>query len=236
MVMAGFLMPGLAGTASAQDASWCEAAEGQPAGTPINGYTVVYGSGGSGSQIVLSDGSGYLSGGSGNDVLCAWGGNNVLDGGSGNDVLIVMSGTGNTLLGGSGNDTLIGMVGDHFDGGSGANSQGYSQTLTVGVTPRQTMSDTFSIEGSGFSGDSSVYIEVSQLFSDTDPPITDYNSGTLFTDSEGQFNTWIDDGNYVVFGCTDTVRTLISVTIVATDNKTGGSVEKTFTYNEACVA
>jgi len=63
----------------------------------------------------------YLSGASGNDELCAWGGGNVLDGGSGNDVLIVMDGTGNTLLGGSGNDTLIGFEGDVFDGGSGNN-------------------------------------------------------------------------------------------------------------------
>lgn len=121
IVMAGLSMPGLSGTVSAQDANLCERADGQLAGTPIDGYTVAYGSGGAGSQIVLGYGDTSLTGGSGNDVLCAWGGGNTLDGGSGNDVLIVMSGLDNALYGGSGNDILIGMVDDYFDGGSGRN-------------------------------------------------------------------------------------------------------------------
>lgn len=87
----------------------------------IWGYTVAYGADGSGHQIVLGYGDTYLSGGSGNDALCAWGGGNTLDGNSGNDVLIVMEGTGNTLIGASGNDILIGYVDDVFDGGSGRN-------------------------------------------------------------------------------------------------------------------
>lgn len=128
MMTAALLVPGFGGTASAQDANWCTEAAGMTAGSDLYGYTVVYGSGGAGSQIVLSDGSGYLSGGSGNDVLCAWGGGNTLDGGSGNDVLIVMRGAGNMLLGGSGNDTLIGYAEDMFDGGSGRN-----ETLTSAI-------------------------------------------------------------------------------------------------------
>ena len=85
MMVAALLVPGFGSTASAQDANWCAEAASMGVGSELYGYAVVSGAGGSGSQIVLSDGSGYLSGGSGNDVLCAWGGGNTLDGGSGND-------------------------------------------------------------------------------------------------------------------------------------------------------
>ena len=126
MMTAALLVPAFGGPASAQNAvDLCDWATEVGAGATGYGYTVVNGSGGAGNQIVLSDGTGYLSGGSGNDVLCAWGGGNTLDGGSGNDVLIVMYGTGNTLLGGSGNDTMIGYQTDDFDGGSGRNSIEY---------------------------------------------------------------------------------------------------------------
>jgi len=134
ILMAGFLVPGMTGSVAAQDANLCEAANLANEGDKIQGYTVVYGSGGSGNQVVLGYGGAYLSGGSGNDVLCAWGGNNVLDGGSGNDVLIVMSGTGNELYGGSGNDTLIGIEGDVFDGGSGKNTLIANPAPTIFVT------------------------------------------------------------------------------------------------------
>jgi len=134
ILMAGFLVPGMTGSVAAQDANLCEAANLANEGDKIQGYTVVYGSGGSGSQIVLGYGDAYLSGGSGNDVLCAWGGGNVLDGGSGNDVLIVMSGTGNELYGGSGNDVLIGIEGDVFDGGSGKNTLIANPAPTIFVT------------------------------------------------------------------------------------------------------
>jgi len=120
LVMVGLFLPGMAG-AEPGLSGLCNRAHGAEAGTRIEGYTVVYGTGGSRNQIVLGYGGEYLSGGSGNDVLCAWNGGNMLDGGSGNDVLIVMSGYGNTLSGGSGNDTLIGYEGDILDGGSGSN-------------------------------------------------------------------------------------------------------------------
>jgi|GEM_PF-3404802 len=122
MVLAGLVLPGLGGVAAAQDASWCDQVYGAEAGTRFEGYTVVYGSGGSGSQIVLgTDGDDYLSGGSGNDILCGFGGNDVLDGGSGNDILVGGSGL-DELYGGSGNDTLYGTEMDYvLDGGSGRN-------------------------------------------------------------------------------------------------------------------
>lgn len=115
-------LPGSAMGVSAQGFDLCAGALENGEGA-FAGYTVVYGSGGSGNQIVLGslDGNDYLSGGSGNDVLCAWGSGNTLDGGSGNDVLIAVDGVGNMLLGGSGNDTLMGYANNTFDGGSGRN-------------------------------------------------------------------------------------------------------------------
>lgn len=70
LVEATFL-PGMAIGASAQNGGLCGPADEAESGTKIQGYTVVYGTGGSGSQIVLGYGDASLSGGSGNDVLCA---------------------------------------------------------------------------------------------------------------------------------------------------------------------
>jgi len=142
MLVAATFLPGAATGVAAQDANLCAGALANGEG-PYAGYTVVYGSGGSGSQIVLGslDGNDYLSGGSGNDVLCAWGSGNTLDGGSGNDVLIAVDGEGNVLRGGSGNDTLMGYVNNTFDGGSGRNDivpwepvADPSITVTIGTT------------------------------------------------------------------------------------------------------
>lgn len=120
MLVGATFLPGMAIGASAQDASLCDLAIEAGVGANVQGYTVVESTGGSGSQIVL--GHYNLSGGSGDDVLCALGGGgNILSGDSGNDLLIVMSGLGNEFYGGSGNDTMIGFAGDVFDGGSGNN-------------------------------------------------------------------------------------------------------------------
>lgn len=102
----------------------CEIAKSQGPGTTVEGRKVVLGTGGSGHQIVLSTdvGNMTLSGGSGDDLLCAWGGNNILDGGSGHDVLVVVEGANNTLIGGSGDDLMIGFEGDTFNGGTGKNT------------------------------------------------------------------------------------------------------------------
>lgn len=128
MLVAAFMVPGLAGTASAQDASLCDRALEAGAGAVVDGYTVVFLTGGSGSQIVLgTDGDDYLTGGGGHDVLCGLGGYDVLDGGSGNDLLVNGPG-GGELYGASGHDTMIGYEGDVFNGGSGRNE-------TVILTP-----------------------------------------------------------------------------------------------------
>jgi len=191
MMIAGLIGPTMATTASAQDASLCDAADGVAAGTKIQGYTVVYGNGGSGSQIVLGYGSAYLSGGSGNDILCAWGGGNTLDGGSGNDVLIVMSGAGNTLLGGSGNDTLIGFVGDVFDGGTGRNEQVQRQQLDIRVDRFIDDNRGFIVLGSGFTPGASVGLIV-DYYDIGDQWISSDSTRTTIlpiADSNGNFST-----------------------------------------------
>jgi hypothetical protein len=121
MMLVGLTMPGMAGSAAAVAGSdhICDRALSAGAGAVVDGLTVVWYTGGSGHQIVLGDGGSVLDGGSGHDVLCAWGGGNTLVGGSGNDSLFIMSGMGNALYGGSGNDTMIGNEGDTFDRGSG---------------------------------------------------------------------------------------------------------------------
>jgi|GEM_PF-1956472 len=134
MLAVATMIPGLAGPASAQSEATdlCSQARASGAGSVINGYPVVWLTGGSGDQIVLGpdEGGATLSGGSGNDLLCAWGGNNILDGGSGNDVLIARGG-GNMFLGGSGNDTMIGLDTDGFNGGSGRNTSGLLPPITI---------------------------------------------------------------------------------------------------------
>jgi Ca2+-binding RTX toxin-like protein len=85
------------------------------------GYALVYGSGGSGSQVVVgTEGDDWLDGGSGHDVLCGLGGNDILHGGSGHDQLVGGPGT-DELYGGSGNDTHYGTDTEVLDGGSGDN-------------------------------------------------------------------------------------------------------------------
>lgn len=123
LVMAAMLLPGFGEAVAAQDASLCDDALAvwQDDGTALGKYAIVEFTGGAGSQIVLGYGDATLSGGSGNDVLCAWGSGNILDGGSGNDLLVAREGPVNTFRGGSGNDTMIGVEGDSFDGGSGRN-------------------------------------------------------------------------------------------------------------------
>lgn len=110
--------------ASAQDSGLCNAALGivPDVGNTLEGYAVVSGSGGAGSQIVVgTDGPDYLTGGSGNDVLCGYAGDDVLDGGSGNDVLVGGQGY-DELYGGSANDGLYGSQADVLNGGSGRNN------------------------------------------------------------------------------------------------------------------
>lgn len=138
MMLVGLTMPGLAGSAGAVAGSdhICDRALAAGAGAVVDGLTVVWYTGGSGHQIVLGDGGSVLDGGSGHDVLCAWGGGNTLVGGSGNDSLFVMSGMGNALYGGSGNDTMIGYEGDTFDKGSGKD---YIQYIQVPRTLVATM-------------------------------------------------------------------------------------------------
>lgn len=125
MLAAAMVIPGLAGTASAQSGATdlCDEARMAGSGSVVAGLPIVWLTGGSGNQIVLGpdEGGAWLSGGSGNDVLCAWGSGNTLDGGSGNDVLVAPDG-GNAFLGGSGNDTMIGVEGDDYNGGSGRNT------------------------------------------------------------------------------------------------------------------
>lgn len=110
--------------ASGQDSDLCYAALGivPDVGNTWEGYTVVSGSGGAGSQIVVgTDGPDYLTGGSGNDVLCGYGGDDVLEGGSGHDELVGGPGY-DELYGGSGNDALYGSETDVLNGGSGRNN------------------------------------------------------------------------------------------------------------------
>jgi hypothetical protein len=115
-----------ASAASAQsygDALCAEALAAAQAGTThFQGYEIVWGSGGSGSQVVLgTDGTDVLSGGSGNDLLCGFGGDDTLYGGSGNDILVGGLGA-DQLYGESGGDTLYGDAFDTvLDGGTGRN-------------------------------------------------------------------------------------------------------------------
>lgn len=112
---------GIAGVTTHPAEDLCTTARTQGPGTTLNGYRVVLQTGGSGAEIVLGDDRGgmTLSGGSGNDIVCAFGGTNTLDGGSGNDTLVVVTGTGNKLAGRSGADVLIGMSDDTFTSGPG---------------------------------------------------------------------------------------------------------------------
>jgi hypothetical protein len=104
--------------------------------TSFQGYEIVYGSGGSGSQVVLgTEGDDILSGGSGNALLCGFGGNDVLHGGSGNDILVGGSGW-DQLYGESGGDTLYGEQGEVLDGGTGRNT-----TILVTYAPPTTCPD-----------------------------------------------------------------------------------------------
>lgn len=115
-------MPGVfSASVSAQDSNLCDAALDvvPDIGNWLEGYEVVSGSGGSGSQIVVgTDGPDYLTGGSGNDILCGYGGDDILEGGSGNDVLVGGEGD-DALYGGSGNDTFYASETDLVDVGSG---------------------------------------------------------------------------------------------------------------------
>lgn len=116
------LLPSGAAAQGQGDAICTEAIASAQSGTgAYAGYQLVFGSGGSGSQVVIgTEGNDVLEGGSGDDVLCGLGGDDVLRGGSGNDILV--GGPGNDRLeGGSSNDTLYGTEGERLDGGSGAN-------------------------------------------------------------------------------------------------------------------
>lgn len=113
----------LPGAASAQDSGICDRALDYvpDVGNWLEGYEVVSGSGGAGSQIVVgTDGPDYLTGGSGDDILCGYGDADILEGGSGNDILVGGGGI-DGLYGGSGNDTLYGTSDETLDGGSGRN-------------------------------------------------------------------------------------------------------------------
>ncbi|MBA2453704.1 MAG: hypothetical protein H0V47_11070 [Chloroflexia bacterium] len=145
----GMLLPGIlaAQPAAAQsdgDALCAEAlAAAQAGATHFQGYEIVWGSGGSGIQVVLgTDGPDVLSGGSGNDLLCGFGGDDTLYGGSGNDILAGGPGV-DQLYGESGGDTLYG---DAFDpvlnGGTGRN-----QVIVTQPTLMVTFSD---LKDSGF--------------------------------------------------------------------------------------
>ncbi|TNC62135.1 calcium-binding protein [Rubellimicrobium roseum] len=89
----------------------------------------IFGRGTGGNDSLGVDGSGYLAGGGGNDVLTGNGRSNVLNGGSGNDRLRAEGGS-DALSGGDGRDVLLGQSGhdslrggngdDTLDGGSGA--------------------------------------------------------------------------------------------------------------------
>jgi hypothetical protein len=119
MLLGTLLVPG---TAAAQQ-GWDPCGDAS-IGVYPDGYQVIFGSGGGGSQIVLgTDGPDMLSGGSGDDILCGFGGDDLLIGGSGNDWLDGGSGS-DVLRGGSDHDTLAN--GETNDGGSGSN-----QVITI---------------------------------------------------------------------------------------------------------
>jgi Ca2+-binding RTX toxin-like protein len=193
MLMMVSFVPG-SSIAVAQDANLCDVARGANEGTVIDGYTVVYGSGGSGSQIVLgTGGDDVLSGGSGNDVLCAYGGYDVLNGGSGNDVLVNGPG-GGALNGGSGNDSLTGYEGDVFAGGSGRNSETVLQNGAISdpapgpdiwITGGE-RAPNGTINGSGFTPN--VYFGVDILY--IGPGFTEYEYVELgYMRADGSFRT-----------------------------------------------
>lgn len=237
MLTATFMLPGLAGTASAQDtANLCIDADAAGPGGEVDGYDVVLLIGGAGSQIVLGYGDATLSGGSGNDVLCAWDGNNTLDGGSGNDTLIVMSGTGNALYGGSGNDTMIGYAGDYFDGGSGRNHQETNQPMDLWVEDLATFENIFLTLGSGFTPNSTVNITYDQ-YDANDVRLHGSDQAAVDTDSQGNFNAWEDsglEGCYISLG-NNQFPDIAYITITATDISTGNTHTETFVRAETCI-
>lgn len=168
----------------------------------MNGYTVVYGSGGSGSQIVPGYGVAYISGGSGSDVLCAWGGSNTLDGGAGHDALIVMSGFGNTLLGGSGSDTMNGIAGDVFNGGSGHNQ-------VIQNEPVRTATHTFNqrcnavLNVTGFQPGTYVVNFIPRLQDDVPLVVGQSGTGTaIFADGrvDHTYNSWVGEVSAYIDG------------------------------------
>lgn len=234
------MAPGLAGTASAQDASLCETANAQGPDTEVGEYDVVLLTGGAGSQIVLGYGNSTLSGGSGSDILCAWGSDNILDGGSGNDVLYAPD-DGNTFSGGSGNDTMIGIAGDTFDGGSGNNS--WTELATYDLWLEEWAGfegKTFVILGSAFTSDSTVSLLIA-TFDHTGDIIyavlfPDFPYPFVTTDSEGNFNTGIDPRLPQIPGCIVDEKEIAYVTISAIDINTGDYYTETFTHDETCFA
>ena len=82
-------------------------------------------SGGSGDDVIIgSDGKDLILGGSGDDTICGGGDNDDLWGGSGDDYLFGEKGD-DRLRGGSGSDVLDGgdqIEGDRCKGGSGENT------------------------------------------------------------------------------------------------------------------
>lgn len=193
MLLGAMLVP--AQTVSAQsdgDALCAEALAAADAGaTSFQGYKIVYGSGGSGSQVVLgSPNSETLFGRSGNDLLCGFGGDDQLYGGSGNDILI--SGTGvDQLYGESGGDTLYGDTGDTvIDGGTGNNqefvAQGPQATVTIVSVTYFSGAVILVVTATGFAPNSPV-----TEFVFLDPSQGEINSAALLsisTDSAGAFN------------------------------------------------
>ncbi|WP_447737624.1 retention module-containing protein [Pseudomonas laurentiana] len=87
------------------------------------------------------DGSDFLSGGNGNDILFGQGGIDTLDGGKGNDILL--GGTGNdNLIGGQGNDILIGgSGGDTFVWKAGDTGNDVIKDFNMGEKDKIDLSD-----------------------------------------------------------------------------------------------
>lgn len=88
--------------------------------------------GGSGNDhLTLSNTSGVVNAGAGDDTVFGGNGNDTLNGGDGNDSLV--GGAGNDVLnGGAGNDTLVGGAGnDTLTGGTGNNTFVYSADGSV---------------------------------------------------------------------------------------------------------
>jgi len=234
LMTVGLALPGLAGTASAQDfGALCNQANGLADGTPLDGYTVVSGSGGSGSQIVLGYGGAYLSGGSGNDVLCAWGGGNTLDGGSGNDILIVMSGAGNALYGGSGNDTLIGFTGDSFDGGSGNNSIVERELMDFWLADAG--GGLLILQGYGFTPNGTVSLGMTIYGTNQGDVTLPVLASFFVVDAYGNFDTSGENNPIGVYvqDC-DMTHEFTYVEYVVTDDATGNSHTETFMREDLC--